>query len=54
MILLVNTFMTNESPTNGAWEAAGIKQDRGNLNKNYKINVLKYNLASFSTMYPWK
>lgn len=54
MILLVNTFMTNESPTNGVWEAMGIKQDRGNLNKDYKIDVLKYNLASFSTMYPWK
>ena len=24
------------------------------LNKDYKIDVLKYNLASFSTMYPWK
>ncbi len=54
MILLVNTFMTNESPTNGAWEAAGIKQDRGNLKKDYKIDILKYNLSSFSTMYPWK
>ncbi len=54
MVLLVNTFMTNESSTGGAWEAAGISHDRGNLKKEFKIDILKYNLASFSTMYPWK
>lgn len=54
MILLVNTFITNQSGTGGVWEAMGISQDRGNLKKDYKVDILKYNLASFSTMYPWK
>jgi hypothetical protein len=54
MILLVNTFITNASSTGGAWEAAGIKQDRGNLNKDNKIDVLKYTLSSLAMMYPWK
>jgi hypothetical protein len=54
MILLVNTFITNQSSTGGAWEATGVKQDRGNLNKDNKVDVLKYTLASFAKFYPWK
>jgi hypothetical protein len=54
MVLLVNTFITNQSSTGGVWEAAGIKQDRGNLKTDSKIDVLKYTLSSFSSYYPWK
>jgi hypothetical protein len=54
MVLFVNCFITNQSSTGGAWEAAGIKQDRGNLKKDNKIDVLKYTLASFAKFYPWK
>ena len=54
MILLVNTFITKQSSTGGVWESIGIKQDRGNLNTDNKVDVLKYTLASLSTAYPWK
>ena len=54
MVLFVNCFITNQSSTGGAWEAAGLKQDRGNLNKDNKVNVLKYTLSSFAKFYPWK
>lgn len=54
MVLFVNTFITNQSSTGGAWEAAGIKQDRGNLIKDNKVDVLKYTLASLAQYYPWK
>jgi hypothetical protein len=54
MVLFVNCFITNQSSTGGSWEAMGIKQDRGNLITDNKINVLKYTLASFAKYYPWK
>lgn len=54
MVLFVNCFITNQSSTGGVWEATGVKQDRGNLKKDNKINVLKYTLASFAKFYPWK
>lgn len=54
MVLFVNCFITNQSSTGGAWEAAGLKQDRGNLTKDSKVDVLKYSLASFAKFYPWK
>jgi len=54
MILLVNTFITKQSSTGGAWEAAGIKQDRGNLDSDNKLDVLKYALAGLAPIYPWK
>jgi hypothetical protein len=54
MVLLFNCFITNQSSTGGVWETLGIKQDRGNLKNDNKIDVLKYTLASLAIMYPWK
>lgn len=54
MVLLINCFITNQSATGGHWENMGIKQDRGNLRQDNKIDILKYMLASFAVAYPWK
>lgn len=54
MILLVNTRITKESATGGAWEKAGVHQDRGNLHNDNKLDILKYSLSSLATAYPWK
>ena len=54
MILLVNTRITKESATGGAWERAGTHQDRGNLNNDDKLDILKYSLSSLASAYPWK
>ncbi len=53
MVLLINCFITNQSATGGNWERLGIKQDRGNLKQDNKINILKYSLSSFASAYPW-
>jgi hypothetical protein len=53
MVLLVNCFITNKSATGGHWESLGIKQDRGNLRQDNKIDILKYSLSSFASAYPW-
>lgn len=54
MVLLINTFITNKSGTGGAWETAGVSQDRGNLTQDNKLDILKYTLSSFAKAYPWK
>lgn len=60
MVLLFNCFITNQSSTSGYHEylasigKVGTSPDRGNLEKNNKIDVLKYCLSSISKFYPWK
>ena len=47
-------FYNNNSGNGGLWNRIGVKQDRGNLRKENKIDILKYTLVSFATAYPWK
>jgi len=54
MTLLISCFITNKSGNGGLWDRIGVTQDRGNLRKENKIDILKYTLASFATAYPWK
>lgn len=54
MTLLITCFITNKSGNGGLWDRIGVTQDRGNLRKDNKVDILKYTLSSFSTAYPWK
>jgi len=54
MTLLISCFITDKSGNGGLWDRIGVTQDRGNLRKENKIDILKYTLASFATAYPWK
>lgn len=53
MTLLVSCFITNKSGNGGLWDVIGVTQDRGNLAKNNKVDILKYTLSSFVNAYPW-
>jgi len=54
MILLINTFITNESSTGGVWEKIGRGYNRGNLKSDNKLDILKYMISSLAVAYPWK
>lgn len=53
MILLVSCFVTNKSGNGGLWDSIGVSQDRGNLRRDNKVDILKYTLSSLVNAFPW-